>query len=978
MEEPARQLGPYDEEQEGEPRPKPELASEGERGGPTHIGQLSDASSESNQSPDYGRDAVSDAEQRHKNQQQDREPAEHSDDPSSRPALKALEGGGEDTSGPTDKLAEAPKSPYDEPTGTAPSTPGPSNLRDLENGSVGRPEQKNEPKSDERGKEDSSPGSDRSSQRHGKASSDKDGASFYRQTHDRTNPANKINDPKRRRRYIIFGALAAVIIAVVVALFSFLNFFKLDGLMSNIEQKAFLRNNAVLDKRSRVLMRDYIEARLLDMGDHPNFSNPNFKKDDNLLFRATRVQTGRLFKDWYRTLRTSKFEQTVFEKEGIKFTSVVTADGKFRPGVIDISGEKPIPFNVSEISATDYANLSRGNIATIRQFGDIVDTHVFNTNKEARAAIKEAVYRNTRWWQVFYRRALRKAIQNMTGVKSWRFFETTRDKIANKKIEIRNRIIRDILPNDSIIQKIAQCFYGLKTCRDTSDVADNELRLNEGTVGEGPSTDKNTKKEKANETKLKAPLDPAGISDALKKILNATDIYLRLLNIPYTLDMLAAVNHALSHLFKLVVIARGAQAAGLFQVFETARDQIKTGQVNGTEVNLFMQNIDTAAASDAYVKGIEGKGGPAVPQTGGACSQQAQALEEKDQAAYQKKYGVYAPLCADQQIGRADNAKAIQDAYKSTIGGVVGPIVKAWSNLKNSFLGSVINVLEKLGNLVGKLATDAVLKVLDVLGLSGDIKHALTWVFAKTANFLGLTIIKGYESAGTIFNWLFQGGAYTAESAQRFNGAALTTPASKATTQGAITGYEEDLKNSTSLYDRVASLDNPNSLAFRGAFALSNLKSNPSGSFMATLQSMWTDAAKNLGSLFGGHIYAATPSGYTAAQFANIQTYDFPQKCYDLNSTTSLPREGTNALDIFNKYDIHVTSDDMAKLNSWDTEANSNNFYDAIYTIIRRKYPDTASDYAEQIYNCNLLDATTMDSLGYTSGYSNVNDNVAQ
>lgn len=794
--------------------------------------------------------------------------------------------------------------------------------------------------------------------------------------------ANRSN----RSKFLLFGGIGAGLIGVTITLFFFLGSFKLQGLMANVEERAFLRNNATLDTRSTKLMSAYIRARLLDIGDHPNFSNPDFVRDDNLLFRSNRVDRNNPFFDWYRTLRTSQFEQKVFEQHGIKFTSVVTPEGKFRPGQIDISGERPIPFTTADISTSDFNKLAQGDIATIQKFGKIVDTKVFDNNKAGRIAIKKVVYDNTEWWQVFKRRSLRKAIQNMTGVKSWRFFETTRDKITDKKIDIRNRIIEDMLPDDSLIQNIARCFYGLSTCVNSRDEADSRIQADaNGIKTEAPPEEENTPKETANEAEISktAPaLDAAGISDALKKILVAADIFNRLLNIPFTLDMLASVDKGISHVVKLVVVARGMQAAGLFQVFETSSDQMKTGQVSSQEVNAFMQNLDTETASQGWDSVIDGKGDPSKAYNTGQCSQDAQALEEKDPQQYKAKYGIYAPLCQDQRISSAANAQTIQNDYKSTIGSVVHPIVSFWENLKSTpIIGNLIGLVEWFGNLTNKIISPIVNSVLSALGLKDNLQAAIAWVFAKTSNFLGLTILKGYESAGTMVNWLIQGGSYTAESSARQEGAALTTPATKVAALNAIAQSTTDQKNAYSLYDKVASLDNTDSLAFRGATALSSLQSDPSASIVSALSSTWSSAVKNVASIFSGHTFAATPNGYAASQFAGIETYDYPQQCYDLDPITAQPLQGsTNALEIFSKYGLQPSAAQMAALESWDTETNSKAFFDTIYAVILSNpaYQDNADDIAIQIYNCNLLDTVTRGSLGYIFGYTKDNADLVQ
>lgn len=783
---------------------------------------------------------------------------------------------------------------------------------------------------------------------------------------------NKLNNSKRVRNYVIASGVLATIVTVILVILSFLNVFKLDGLMSNIEQKAFLRNNASINTRSSKWISAYVEARMMDWGD-----NPDLNKNENTLFRSSRVDTNSPFTDWYKTLRASNFEQDVFEKHGIKFTSAVGSDGRPRLGKIDINGGKPIDVNIPN---SDLDLIQKGDIKTLNKYQAFFDLDTFDSNKDARKAIKEVVNANTHWSEIYKRRFLRRSIQNMTGVKDWRFFETTRDKIDAKKIDIRNRVIQKMVPDTTLLGRVTRCLFGVDKCTPSDDVADPKEQVGNLTTELAPEDTTTTQAEKDAEAKLGRNFDEAAISDTLRNLLKSAGVINQIINIPSTLDMLANIDSGLKNLVKYVVIARGAQAAGLFQVFETSRDQIKTGQVSGEEVNAFMEGIDTAGSSAGWTQVISGdsKSPPGTTQSGGQCTEEAQALQEKDPTAYKKKYGDYAPLCADQQIGSADNAQKIQDAYDHSVGQVVGPIVTAWEKAKNNgFFGPIIGALEWFTNHIFNALGDIANAILNAIGLKDNVDRAVAWVFGKLSNFLGIAILKGYESAGTVFNWLVQGGAYLAESNNRQQGAALTNKNSQAAAQNNIALYEQDKNDTTSLYDKVASLDNPDSLAFKGAFALSNIESDPSGSAMASIHGVWSGLAHNLGSVFMPKLFAATPNGYAASQFAGIKTYDYPQECYNLDPITAKPLDGTNAIEVLSKpsaYGLNhapfaISPDQQTALSSWDTERSSQKFYKLIYDIIGEK-TDGGDILAEHIYNCNLLDTAVRGSLGYLYGYN--------
>lgn len=770
-----------------------------------------------------------------------------------------------------------------------------------------------------------------------------------------------VNTKNPYRRYLIFGGIGAGVIALIFVVLSFLNIFKLDGLMSNIEQRAFLRHNASLNSRSSKYISAYIEARMMQFGNNPT---------DNPLFRSDRVDTNRPFTDWYRTMVTSNFEKDVFEKHGVKFTSYFDDNGRPRLGKIDISVAGTKDSINLKIPDKDLESIANGDLKVLSRYQDYFNVDRFDSNKAGRQAIKKVVNENTHWLQVYKRRFLRRSIQNMTGVRDWRFFENTRDKITDKKIDIRNRIIDKMVPDDRLLGQVTRCLFGLEKCSSSRDPADSKTQASITELESGPPDP-----EKPLDPKIDSggqPLSPGDLSEALQRVFRAANIAFQLINIPNTLNMISSANKAVSNLVKTVVLVRGVEAAGMFQVFETSRDQIKTGQVSGDEVNAFMQNINTAASSAGWSQVISGssKSPAGTTSTGGNCSREHQAQIQKDPEKYHDEY---APLCANQQIGSASNAQQIQEAYKSTIGQIIGPIADAWNGLKsNPITGTFISIVSWVANIINSIIGNIIGGILNILGIQGDINKALAWIFGKMADFLGLSIYNGWETSGAIFNWLVQGGAYSAESSSRQEGAALTTPASQAAAQLEISQYQTEQRNQASLYDKVASLDNPDSLAFKGATALSNVKANPGTALMSGLASMWSTASKNFGSIFSGRLLAATPSGYAASQFAGIETYDYPQQCYDLDPITQNPIDGTNALSFFSQKGLKVSAEHEAALNDWATERSSSAFYKVIYEILEKdnNISDNADDYAVQIYNCNLLDTAVRGSLGYLYGYT--------
>ena len=426
------------------------------------------------------------------------------------------------------------------------------------------------------------------------------------------------------------GAGIVVIFFVIASLFGFLNVFKLDHIMKNIEMKAFTRYQVAMDKRSDRWIRSYLILRLSEIDGTAGGDGLN----ERTLFRADKVDTNNPMIDWYKTLRTSDFEQNLLEKHGIKFTSIAerTDSGTiFRGGMVTYS-DKEIPFNLSadEIKAIELGEIDGFN----GRLRDFVDVEVFDNNKDARRAIKTAVARETKSWQVIKRRHLRKNIQNMIGVRDWRFFDKTRTSITEKKISVRNKIIMKALPESTKSGKFIQCLFGIISCRSSSDAIDIDNRTSSPTaIGNAeksgvteqaknpngsPATnpdgtpkqqdilpDNHTKDalEGATQkgiTEVGEELTFLGIkASIIKQIISKLNLGTGIVSV---IDTLYRINKMFSggDLIKMIVVARGIQAMGLYQTYMTASHQMKTGELTGEEAGQFMQTIDNISNSEGW------------------------------------------------------------------------------------------------------------------------------------------------------------------------------------------------------------------------------------------------------------------------------------------------------------------------------------------------------------------------------------------
>lgn len=787
---------------------------------------------------------------------------------------------------------------------------------------------------------------------------------------------------RRRRRWIAGGSIAMVLVGVLTfGIFSFLNIFKLDSLVNNIDAKAFARLNGNLDGRSTHYMRAYMTLRLADIGDNPDLTKPN--DPDNLILRSNKVSTGNPAFDLYRTWRTSKFEEDVFTKHGFKFASIAERRGNkivLRPAIItynhtDLTFD---PYNgPDKLTAAEIKAIEDGDVNKLNgRLSAFVDREVFETDKQARREIKKRVNDNTRFYQVFQRRHIRKDIQNMTGVREWRFFEKSRNRLDEKKLEIRNKIIAKAIPETTKTGKFMRCLFGISDCKSGSDVGDPE---NKSDVADTGGTDKNTGDVETGE------VDADGKKKTIKYdtktitagILKHAGIGLAGVNAVGMIDMLATIdgNITSGKLSDSVEVAKGTQAAGLYQVVKTSRDQNKSGETNGPEVNEFMQVFGNVGNSEGWTKVIQGQGKADEltnnDESREYCSakHQAEISKPANREAANKEQAF---LCGEEQIGGKNGADKLKQVYLhgSGVGSVIHPMAEAYRAAKSGILGPIINGALTIGGFLGDIASTAVQPVLDALGIGQKLNDLFAWASTEAASMMGAgPIMNGNEPAGVYMNWLIQGAAYTAESAARFQGAVVTVAENVPIANQNANQYLADQAAMQSTFSRYMSLDNPNSSLAKATFSFSETVDASKNGLFNTIQS----AVKSLGSITKlpfAHAQAADSDlNYRACQFAGIHCFDFPKACTDMDPITARPETSTNIQQILPG---KVTTDEL----TWDLVTDKDAWYKFVYEKIGDQ--ENADDIAQGdgtpahpgIYNCQLLDNSVRGSMGNLYGYN--------
>jgi hypothetical protein len=772
-----------------------------------------------------------------------------------------------------------------------------------------------------------------------------------------------------RRNLLIGGGMATGIISIVLLLFNFLNFYKLDGLVSNIDAKTFARLNGSLNKRSSKYITTYMKLRLADIGDDPKDIDT-----DNLIFRSNKVDTNQPIHDWYKTLRTSSFEQDVFNKSGVKFTSVAYRDGnqiKFRPAKITLDGKdytgKPIPSSTQN-DLRDAINNGDWTKINIDDFGSkYLQIDTFDGDKTARKDIKKVVNDNTQFYQAFQRRHLRKSIQNMTGVRDWRFFENTRDKVDEKKINIRNKLVTKAIPQSTMSGKFVRCLFGITDCRFSEDPSDPQYRSDASLAGDS-NPDKEGDAIKQNDPNAPPKfVDMGPAADLVKKVIANANPAFEALNVISTMDSITRVDKAMANhdLSKGVAVARGVQTMGLYQVIKTSRDQVKSGEVNGTEYNALMQTLGPIAAGEGWTKVVQGSGDPSkltnTAESKKYCSKDNQAAIENNPITGNKEF---AYLCPGKQIGGSSNAATLENTYNDSIGPTIHSIASAYSSVRNApLIGDALGFLNGIFDQFSSLLTGILQNVLALVGLKDDLQTAMGWLVGKLVAFMGAgPILNGNESAGVMVNWLVQGGAYTAEATSRALGGAVTTAASKLTAQDSVIAYQNEQNANMSTFGRYLSLSNPDSPAAKTTLVVSQMSFSSALAKLTDLGSIPKSIGSAIMMPFNSKASAARSHAYDGTDFAGIISYDTNPHCYDLDPQTMTPKDVTNIQQVLGA--DKVPNADI----TWDLVRNGDDWYQYIYDKLGNQA--NADKVAETIYNCQLEDNAVMGSMGANYGYT--------
>jgi hypothetical protein len=801
---------------------------------------------------------------------------------------------------------------------------------------------------------------------------------------------------KRKKISAWMGIIGAVtgMFAGGFSLFNLTNIFQLDHMLTNIERKGFLRYQVDMENRSPKWINAYLMLRLNEVED-PSLQP---KDRDNLLFRGDISRINPLMDPalytWYKLLRTSSFEEELFQQHGIKFASIGckgTIVGneckpggnvvRYRTAVITIRGAADVPN--FQPTAAEIDALQRGDINGFNnRLRDFIDVEILENDRVARERLEAAFHSLMKDESAMKRYFIRKSIQNMTGIRDWRLLENARSPriLAGFKLMtaqeydewkrgIQNKFIVKTFPETMKGGKYIQCFFGITTCKKTTTDPSNPE--NKSTLAplpeecnQNPECKTSIVDDEGNSVEidqeasegLKEGVDGSAGGDTsksvTKKIMN--QLLTKLagpLSVVSALEIANQLDQQVDDgtLSTMVYNARSQQAQGLFATAGIMRDQMKTGDVGSAEeVDAVMEMFEGGGNSEGWetviasgdsslVSAAEFENAKNRAEYCGPAHQEMMIQPEHREAAKKE----IALLCEHEKIGGDNLAKDIEDGWQKYIGVILDPIMLVY---RGSGLATVMGWFNSAVDAVFEHTIGPLVKgILDATGLSDKIQDLVAWLTTKMAVVLGAgPALSENSPPGVLVNHLIMGASAAAEAAARNQGAAVTNAQSGRRSDEAVMAHLNKERQTQSMHERYLSLENPQSALGKGFFAIAT--DGWTKTFTSTLGSIFN------GSLFANKTFAATEDGRAAANFAGVKMYDFPSVCINTHPFNFTPQNATNADDLG-----LIPANEL----TWDLLRVSDAWYARLY-----QGDDYDGDKIDKVYNCKLLESSMGGAMG--------------
>ena len=626
---------------------------------------------------------------------------------------------------------------------------------------------------------------------------------------------------------IIGGGIIALMITLLPAL-------RLDGYLAGVNQRVFAAANNAVQQRTEKLFEHFMITRLLAMdkcggvvssGCRVNYANTGFASS--------------LFNTW----QDAKVEDKLINEYGFKIVSHPNpAPGQPRFVITDRAG------NEIKLSSSDVKNGSflNGNRAM---------------GKEINAGLKEA----TRWDQVLERRSIRKYLVRKHGVKFWCFFAcNTKDSIDNAKVSATTKlkyklIERTVYPFSQKYGLIMKCLTGSdvsmcdpdnleKAGLDRSLLTDQDLKDLES-VAKGEKT--TLSQILIEKLLLKIGMDEGSAKVAAGLVPIAGQIYLGL----SAVDTLETMKQKIEDgtLSKIAANVNSDQYVEYYTAMRSANDEALAGKLSEDEVGALVSQFNDGnqpAEHSLVYQTYNNSDKSSLSLLGGSAYAASSTPSQTTSPSYTCSNGQPIPagmlVCPEKTLNKRtfkveqyfkDSQGVINtlDLYGSCIGtSIAGKCVPPLGIRPSSIIHPALQgvnwaINNTLGTVLGK--------VLDVLnqipGISNFINLATSWVGKFFDAFFnqvfplplhpdspGRDKYDALEAGGEITASEFNQGGYT-DSGQPYGlGGRLLTNQEQADASQAYLDQQNYDTSHSSLLNRIAGADNPNSLLTRFAMAM--------------------------------------------------------------------------------------------------------------------------------------------------------------
>ncbi len=704
---------------------------------------------------------------------------------------------------------------------------------------------------------------------------------------------------KHRRKLIAGGLGGGTIAGLLFAVSLFLPALKLEHLFANIEDKRFAQEIYSYGQRSDAWMRTYLEARAADGS-----------SDGHNYFKAKNVDTNHPFVDWYKTLRTSNFEQMMAERQGIVFVNE-TKTGR----LVKLKIQDKTLFDFSSLQGSLDQGLTPDKLDKI----GLKLGQTYGTNREARIAIKEAVKSDTHFWQIVKRSHIRHWMANVLGVTKWKVFEKTH---ASAKDWIRARYATYILtPVKDKIGGWVECVLkpGSKSCPYSTD-PNEEAKATEGTarpatqdenqtqlcaqnqsasdcqkiqdklntqLNEGSTSDQITQAIDNANNQLTAPecpvcgpaesevaaatakeadakIVPANLWEALLGETIGSKIFLAA-NIVQIFDMLDHADKAIrgNLIGKIVSVRNAMQYAGEFTAFAITVDQLKSGQdVQPDQVNAVMEKFNGIEQSQGYADVFN--------QPNSSKNVQVEEGDKVNDGNFQK----------------------FADGYSSSaLGQIFNVVLSAYDTIRHApIVSTIFDFISGIFSQIGTIVIHAVLSV--VKAITGfDAMKAIAGLMEHLMSFAFGAVVDGSETRGKLFNAIDAGGSVTASAYMHSVGGHLLSPQQAFANTEQLAADTKMAESQKSVWNQIASLEDSNSLASRLVVQLPGSRQE----LFASLGGYFTKFIANpMASIFNPRLaMAVTGTGHAITvpgeNLYGVKTYGFTAQELSVNPLDLTP-----------------------------------------------------------------------------------------